>query len=278
MMNRQFFKLSAVSLLALVSIATSSAQEQDAREHARAAAVAAAKADGKATSVTLEEPTRSYFDWGAVLNPSGRVMSVRDDSVAQEMGIEVGDRILSVDGQQLAEQSLQDIVSYLETLDHGNSFAVTVQRQGQTETLSGRVKATVIPGWRLEVDVEQTVVDKANEANCGRVSVFVTPPEARDLYPAYFVSIDGDNVLTRKPIFKLSPGKHSIEVHELISDPWVRRSRSINQPKQLELNVEPDTTYYIAARFIREKRLSSVREEYWEPVVWREVKQQCDSD
>lgn len=278
-MNKiQVLTLSGALVLGLMSSGASFAQEQEARDHARAAAVAAAKAEGKADSVTLEEPTRSYFDWGAVLNPDGRVMSVRSNSVAQEMGIEVGDHIVEIDDQVLAEQSLQDLVSYLETLEHDRSFAVTVQRNGQAQTLSGRAKATVIPGWRLEVDVAQTVVDKADDASCGRVSVFVTPPQTRDLFPAYFVRIDDDNVLTRRPIVKLSPGKHTVEMHELIDDPWVRRSRSINQAKSIEIDVKADTTYYLAARFVREKRLSTVNEEYWEPVVWREVEQECESN
>ncbi|MGQ4275642.1 PDZ domain-containing protein [Pseudidiomarina sp. E22-M8] len=278
-MNKlQFLKLTGIVLLALTSSATSFAQEQEARDHARAAAVAAAKAQGKAESVTLEEPTRSYFDWGAVVNPSGRVMSVRSDSVAREMGIEVGDRLVKVDELTLTEQSLQDLVSYLEALEHGGVFEATVQRKGQVKVLSGRAKATVIPGWRLEVDVAQSVIDKADEANCGRVSVFVTPPQARDLFPAYFVRIDDDNVLTRRPIVKLSPGKHKVELHELIDDPWVRRSRSINQAKTIEIDVKADTTYYFAARFVRDKRLSTVDEEYWEPVIWRQVEQECESN
>ncbi|CAB0150269.1 hypothetical protein PSI9734_00823 [Pseudidiomarina piscicola] len=278
MIKLQLLKLSALLVLALAIVPTTQAQEQQAREHARAAAVAAAKADGKAESVTLEEPTRSYFDWGAILNPSGKVMSVRNDSVAAKMGLMVNDRVLKIDQLEVDNRSLEEAISYLEGLEHGRTFITMVRRKGETQRLSGQVRATVIPGWRLEVDVAQAIVDKAAPGSCGRVSVFVTPPQTRDLYPAYFVRIDEDNVLTRRPIVKLSPGKHTIEVHELIDDPWVRRSRSVNHPKTVEVDVVANTTYYIAARFIRDKRLSTVREEYWEPVVWRETEQECDAN
>ena len=277
-------KLSALGLstllLTLLSTPLNAAtqEEQLAREHARAAAIAAAKSQGKAATVTMEEPTRSYFDWGAVVHPNGEVLSVRNASVAAEMGLTAGDRLLQVDDIDFSEAGLDTIVSHLQGLEHDSTINVTVARDTQTLTLGGRVKATVIPGWRLEVDVAQAQVDKTDDGSCGRVSVFVTPPEARDLFPAYFVKIDDDNVLRRRSIYKLDPGVHVIELHELITDPWVRRSSSMSNAKQLEIDVKADTTYYIAAKFNRNKRLSTVREEYWEPVVWREVEQKCEGD
>lgn len=70
-MNKfQVLTLSGAFLLGLIGSGPGFAQEQEARDHARAAAVAAAKAEGKAESVTLEEPTRSYFDWGQCSIPT----------------------------------------------------------------------------------------------------------------------------------------------------------------------------------------------------------------
>lgn len=272
------FTMTALSLsLALMSI-SAPAQENDAREHARAAAVAAAKAHGKDAAVSMEEPARSYFDWGAVIHPSGEIMSVRNDSVAAKMGLRVGDRLLQVDEQKFSSQALADIIAYLEGLEHDSELVVEVARDAQTVTLVGTVVATVIPGWRLEVDVANEQLDIADTNACGRVSVFATPPQTLDLYPAYFSQIDGENAPPRRAIIKLSPGKHVIELHELISDQWVRRKKSLQQSKAIEIDVQADTTYYLAAKFVREKRLSTFKEEYWEPVVWREIEQACEGD
>lgn len=272
------FVLTTLSLtLALVSVAVP-AQENEARENARAAAIAAAKAAGKETTVSMEEPARSYFDWGAVIHPSGEIMSVRTGSVAAAMGVRTGDRLLQVDELKFSSQALAEIIAYLEGLEHGSEITAIVARDEQTQTLAGTVVATVIPGWRLEVDVGNEQVNIADSNACGRISVFATPPQARDLYPAYFAEIDGENPPPRRSIIKLSPGTHVIELHELISDPWVRRKKGIQQAKAIEIDIKADTTYYLAAKFVREKRLSTFKEEYWEPVVWREIKQECEGD
>ncbi|WP_417689595.1 PDZ domain-containing protein [Pseudidiomarina sp.] len=272
------FVLTTLSLtLALVSVAVP-AQENEARENARAAAIAAAKAAGKETTVSMEEPARSYFDWGAVIHPSGEIMSVRSGSVAAAMGLRTGDRLLQVDELKFSGQALTDIIAYLEGLEHGSEVTAVVARGEQTQTLAGTVVATVIPGWRLEVDVGNEQASIADSKACGRISVFATPPQTRDLYPAYFAEIDGENPPPRRSIIKLSPGTHVIELHELISDPWVRRKKGIQQAKAIEIDIKADTTYYLAAKFVREKRLSTFKEEYWEPVVWREIKQECEGD
>lgn len=272
------FALTTLSLtLALVTI-TAHAQEGEARENARAAAIAAAKAAGNDTTVNMEEPARSYFDWGVVIHPSGEIMSVREGSVAATMGVRAGDRLLQVDDIKFSSQALADIVAYLEGLEHGRDLTAIVARGEQTQTLTGTVVATVIPGWRLEVDVGNEQVDIADSDACGRISVFATPPQTRDLFPAYFSEIDGENAPPRRSIIKLSPGKHVIELHELIQDPWVRRKKGLQQAKAIEVDIKADTTYYLAAKFIREKRLSTFKEEYWEPVVWRETQQACEGD
>ncbi|MBY6062774.1 PDZ domain-containing protein [Pseudidiomarina sediminum] len=265
-----------IGSLALTSLSSMAlGQEQEAREHARAAAVAAAKAKGRTDTFVMEEPARSYFNWGAVVHPNGEVMAISAGTIADAMGLAVGDQLIQVDDLALAQHSLKKIVSYLEALEHGSTFEIEVQREGQLVTLTGEALATVIPGWRLEVDTSSEQLNKAAADQCGKVSVFITPPQTRDLYPAYFARIDGDNAPPRKPIIKLSPGEHEIEVYELIDDPWVRRPRSGVSAKALSITVEPNTTYYIAAKFNRTKRLSSVSQDYWEPVVWKEVEQTC---
>ncbi len=115
-------------------------------------------------------------------------------------------------------------------------------------------------------------------AECGRISIFHTPPESRDLYPVALFRIDGNSKVHTREIFRVSPGKHVVEMHELITDPMLRRKPSYRQrAKALSIDVEPGYTYKLAARFIRKHRLDVGPEgNYWEPVVWKVQAQACD--
>ncbi len=116
--------------------------------------------------------------------------------------------------------------------------------------------------------------------DCGRISVFHTPPEAKDLYPVVLLRIDGNNKVHTREIFRVAPGKHVVEMHELISDPMLRRKPTFRQQaKPLVIDVEPGYTYKLAARFIRKNRLDVGKDAgYWEPVVWKVQSQRCAMD
>ncbi|MDX1706415.1 PDZ domain-containing protein [Pseudidiomarina sp.] len=272
----KFLALAMSSALMMTSM-QASAQQDQARELARAAAVEAAKASGKKDKVSYEEPARSYFNWGGIVRPDGEIVSVRAGSVAANMGIQPGDKLLKVNGNKVAGNSLNEMLAPLDSLQHGEAFTVTVERAGSERQFAGEAKATVIPGWRLEVDVamDEQQVGTIDSEGCGRVSVFFTPPVTRDYYPAFINSVDGESVRVRNPNVVLSAGEHTIGVHELIDDRSVRRSQSLDKEKELQLTVEPNTTYYIAAHFIREQRFDRINQGYWEPIVWKVTEQEC---
>lgn len=124
---------------------------------------------------------------------------------------------------------------------------------------------------------DKRVVEVGNNA-CGRVSVFFTPPKALDFYPAAFYTINGEGVLRSRHSFKLPLGKHRIRLHEQIDDfRLLRRSQSIVQSKELVIEVEQDTTYYLAAKFDSKEKMSLDNKAKWEPVVWKQVKSSCDN-
>ncbi|KFZ32095.1 hypothetical protein IDSA_05335 [Pseudidiomarina salinarum] len=274
--SAKFLALAIGSAL-MASSVQASTQEDDARQLARAAAVEAAKASGKEDKVSYEEPARSYFNWGGIVRPDGKIVSVRDGSVAASMGVQPGDELLKVNGNPVSGNSLKEMLAPFDNLQHGDSFTVTVGRDGTEHQFSGEAKATVIPGWRLEVDVamEEQQVGTTEGEGCGRISVFFTPPVTRDYYPAFIDSVDGETVRVQNPNLVVSAGEHTIGVHELIEDPSVRRRKSLATEKEFQLTVEPDTTYYIAAHFIREKRFDRVNQGYWEPIVWKVTEQEC---
>lgn len=253
-------------------------QENRAREMARAAAVEAAKSGGKNDSVVLEEPARSYFEWGAIVRPDGEVLSVRPGTVAADMNVRVGDELTHINDSSVVNESLHTILQMFDELEHGSPFSVTVLRDGNSQTLESTVRATVVPGWRLEVDssFEETAVAIQNASACGRVSIFMQPPSTRDYYPAFINTINGDDMRIRNPVIKLGVGEHMIGLHEKISDPSVRRSRSLQSEKLLRLVVEPNKKYHLAAHFITEKRNDIMKAGYWEPIVWKVTEHSCD--
>lgn len=280
-MNRTIAVWMSASLLC----ATGVAQEQEARDYARAAAIAASKAQGSQQQVIIEEPARSYFEWGAIVNDKAEVISVRKGSVAAAMNLKVGDIIQHINNQLVKPKDLDKALTILASLDHNQAFSVGVERQQRTLELQGIARATVIPGWRLEVNntlEEGSHVDRtqtqASDNACGRISVFFTPPVTADLYPAFINTIDGDNVRVKNPSFKLASSTYQVGIHELIDDSSLRRGGGSAAEKILDLTIEPNKTYHIAAKFIREKRIKTFNDEYWEPVIWKVTEQTCQLD
>ena len=123
-----------------------------------------------------------------------------------------------------------------------------------------------------------TLAFSAQAAECGRISIFHTPPAARDLYPVLLLRLDGNNKVHTREIFRVAPGRHVVEMHELITDPMLRRKPNYRQrAKALTIDVEPGYTYKLAARFIHKKRLDVGPDgNYWEPVVWKVQAQACE--
>src|SRR5690554_1108729 len=154
MRHAQLTRFALTMGIAFITTCAASAapwQEQDAREKARAAAVAASKAFGSEQKVVLEEPARSYVDWGAILQPNGKILSVRENSVAKTMGVEVGDQLTHINGVPINQRELASTLETFERLEHNESFSVKVTRKNQSIELTGTALATVIPGWKLEV-------------------------------------------------------------------------------------------------------------------------------
>jgi hypothetical protein len=110
---------------------------------------------------------------------------------------------------------------------------------------------------------------------CGEISIYREPPETQRLYRAFFHQIDGRNVDRERHTYKLAPGGYEIALHELITDPWLRRTPTIQKAKIFLLNVERGVRYDFAAKFIVEKRMERRDEGYWEPVVWRMSEIEC---
>ena len=235
--------------------------------------------------VVIDRPARLRYELGTVVDtradPAGLpVLAVTPGGAAAALGLQVGDRLLEVNGKALT--SVADPGPTLLAAVEGEKgmLDVRLRRADQELQLSGRAEPVYVPGFQLAVQGPG-----GSDAGCGRVSVNARPPVSERIYPLVLHEIDG-----RLPgpsgaeVFRLGVGRHFLKVSEAI-DPdrftgqqnrqrsqWLFRHERF---KYLELDVAADTNYRLGARLIDANRNDIRGGSYWEPVVWREVAEPC---
>ena len=117
---------------------------------------------------------------------------------------------------------------------------------------------------------------------CGRLSVFNVAPRQQNLHDAAVINIDdAGSPFAGQKVFQLSEGRHVLTVGEKIESRYLafndvfRNSNVKNPYKTLEMGVAPNTTYFLAARLIQDKRNVWRDGAYWEPVIWSESTESC---
>ncbi|MCW8878859.1 MAG: PDZ domain-containing protein [Kangiellaceae bacterium] len=251
--------------------------------------------------IALDFPAQKEAKLGLVLdlesaNSGYRVLSTTPGGFAEQISIEAGDVITHVNDTQVSGTNSQQLLEEIQMLTPGERIKLAVNRDGQIHDFDAQLTGRYIPEIKLEVGSQllsyngldsndadaagnENEVDKENvDKQCGRVSVFFRPPETRDLYPARINKIDDDSVLLGRVTIRLPPGKHVVKLNERITDRHLRRKKGIRKAKPLEIDVKPNTNYYLAAKFIRSKRMKMFKEEYWEPVVWKSSQRKCELD
>ena len=120
-------------------------------------------------------------------------------------------------------------------------------------------------------------------AGCGRISVFDVAPRSTDLYRARLINVDGQLPgPTSARSYRVSPGKHSLEVAELIDEKQFndlqmrQRTQRSDRYKTIELDVQPNTTYLLAAHLIEANRNDIIGQTYWEPVIYSQSSEACN--
>lgn len=226
-------------------------------------------------TVSLSQPSFTFINLGAVLDPVSKVvLSVSPHSNAQALGLKVGDKITVL---QIDEERVTDLSEGIQ-LKAGNIISAEVIRTGHDQSLSLQTtaKSKIIPAWTLEVSSTNVNSESIEMIGCGYVSVFFTPPGTKYQYPAKVFEVDGESGFHLRETIKLPAGQHSLKVHEYIPEQMLpRRKAGIEKAKSLEVMIEPDKTYHIAAQFEPEKRLNLVDEDYWKPVVWKVSESKC---
>ena len=238
--------------------------------------------------LTVSSPTQVRYELGAVLVPRAdgapAVMAITPGGAAERLRLRVGDRLVSVNGKQLA--GVADPVAALQSAIAADDGALRVEylRAGKVRVSTGTAGIVAIPAYQL-------VVGAATTGTCdGFVSDQGAQPRSHAIYAADITRIDGRSTPPR-PMnrHRVDPGRHVLTVRELVDRTWLNRTqaRTIEMMqrrerarayKPLVVDVQPGTTYKIGARLLRDRLdADSIRANaYWEPVVWAVDPDACD--
>ena len=108
-------------------------------------------------------------------------------------------------------------------------------------------------------------------------------PRTRDLFPAKLIAVDDELPgASSQQTFRLAPGRHVLIVAEMIEHEYfssianMQRGRHRRDGyKTLEVDIQPGVTYFLAARFHRDRSGSILDGGYWQPVLWKERVEPC---
>jgi hypothetical protein len=147
------------------------------------------------------------------------------------------------------------------------AFATTAQPLAQVDPASAPATTSAAPAV----------------TGCGRISVFDVAPRSKDLYRARLINVDGKLPgPTSARSYRVGAGKHTLEVAELIdvkqfNDLQLRqRTQQSDRYKTIELDVQPNTTYLLAAHLIEANRNDIIGQTYWEPVIFSQSSEACN--
>lgn len=259
-------------------------------------------------SLSINSPRQRAASLGVLVDSSAGsaatrgllVVGTTPGSSASRLGLHSGDIIASINGVSLAglgddgnggARAAIVLRDQLESLPDDAAIDFKVIRKGSPTTVSGTMDSAWIPALHLTVGDGVAVAAAGQDSGyrnapagsgCGRLSIFDVAPRQQSLHGAALISIDG----VRSPfggqeVFRLSEGRHVLTVGEKIESRYlafnnVFRNSNIKNPyKTLEIDVAPNTTYFLAAKLIQEKRNVWVDGAYWEPVIWSESTEDC---
>nr|WP_136252258.1 PDZ domain-containing protein [Ningiella ruwaisensis] len=242
--------------------------------------------------ILIDLPAFHSSNLGLVLdleseNGGYKVLSVTPGSLADKMEIVAGDLITSVNSVSAADDN-SDAFEELQNSLPGEKLRLVLNKNGTTISHETLISGQFMPAIRLEIgkeiDTAKSELMQDAEGECGAISTAFKPPEARRLYPAAIQRIveDGNsktvNDFNRAPRgIKLAPGNYTIYLHEYIDDPLMtRRHRGPRSAKAIEVNVEPNSRYYLAAKFLFGESFNESSGDYWEPVIWKVTESPCE--
>lgn len=217
-----------------------------------------------------------------------RVLGATPGSVADQLGLRPGDVLLDVNGTSLANLGADadgralaaaTLNSSLADLPSAAPLRLRVLRDGVTLAMNAPLHAATALASAAPADV---AADPPASGGCGRISTFDVAPRSEHLYHAKILLLDGVTPgPSGVPSFRVAAGTHKLLVAENI--PTLRMGvgdfatlRSLRDTsKALTVTVKPNTTALLAARLNTEKAADFAHGAYWDPVIWREIPENC---
>jgi hypothetical protein len=250
--------------------------------------------------LSIDEPSRRVADLGVLVDSTSgerahdglRILGTTPGGSAEHGGLRPGDVIVSVngaslknlgadsDGRALAATTLRSSVN--ETAS--SNLQLDVMRNGDLLAMNVPVQSVFVPAMRVELGGGTVAMQTATSSSsgCGRISTYDVAPRSERIYHATIEQIDG---ITPGPsgqeTYRVSAGQHKLLVNEDIPtrqvgigpDATMRSQR--DHSKVLLVDVKPDTTVMVGAKFHEDKATNVRNGEYWDPIAWREKGMSC---
>lgn len=235
----------------------------------------------------IEEPSRSIYHFGAILDTKFVVVAVTPESDAAKLGVKEGDKLLAINQQRVSDSNLADILAQMNDWADGDALSLQLLRADKQLNLKGIVSRQALPGWRLELLAAEQH-ELPTSTSCGYVSVFYNTPTSLRRHPVKINEIDtigfraGFSYKRTHEVMKVPVGEIQITLQEHISGNILSRyrgdlrARNFGSVKTLTLQVEPDTVYHLAAEYFPNPNERSSRNDYWQPVVWKTTARACN--
>ena len=262
---------------------------------------------GDRIALTVDIPAGRVPDLGVLVDSSSGesagkgllVLGTTPGSLASRIGLRSGDILLAVNdlslvalgsdpsGSARAARVLRDA---LEVLADGAQLGFRIARGGQQVSIAGKMESVFIPSVHLQLGEAQSSATTGNSGAdaqrsssvCGRISTFDSAPRQQQLHAATLIDIDGQrSPISGQASVRVSAGRHILKVGEQIDLRYLgfgqrlRDRGGIERYKTIEVDVQPDTTYFLAAKINAEHRNEWRDGAYWDPVIWSSSKEGC---
>ncbi len=254
--------------------------------------------------MSVEEPGRRVADLGVLVDSSSadrahdglRIVGTTPGGSAEHSGLRPGDVIVSVngnslknlgadaDGRALAATTLRSTVN---DVPDAAGLHMDVLRNGDILAMNVPVQSVFVPAMRVQLGntamaAHMETASSSSGGGCGRISTFDVAPRGQHLYHAKIMQLDGKTPgPSGQENYRVSAGPHTLVVSEDIPTREMTggamaslRFRQ-NTHKELVVDVKPNTTALVGAKFRDDKALDFAHGEYWDPVVWREASEGC---
>ena len=266
-------------------------------------------------ALNVDAPPQKVSNLGLLVDSKGdtgdglHVLAVTPGGNAERMGLRAGDVLVALNGTSLtADDGAATLRHTVDSLPDGGRLDFNLRRDGHAQTMGGASASMYLPAMHLSIGSGTALAsngqdtstpisppsgpsDKQSSAygngstgaeGCGRISAFDVAPRQQQLHAATLIAIDG---VTPGPFgaraYSVKPGPHTVKVGERIESRYIsfpqaqRNAPLFGGYKTIDVVVEPNKTYFIAARLNDAERNNPTNGAYWDPVMWKEVAEVC---